>query len=103
MGSAPVPAGRPEVSVILPAHNEAATIGAIVRDCLSAVTQAKEIIVVDDGSLDRTAAEAEAAGARVIRLVPNRGKGRALRRGIEESAGAVLVFLDADGQDDPNE
>ena len=95
--------GCARVSVILPAHNEAATIAAVVRDCQAAVMPLNEIIVIDDGSVDRTADAAEEAGARVIRLGHNHGKGHALRLGIEQSAGDVLVFLDADGQDDPFE
>jgi glycosyltransferase involved in cell wall biosynthesis len=91
------------VAVLLPAYNEAGTIGGVIRRCQRALPQASEILVVDDGSTDATAEQAEAAGARVIRLERNRGKGHALRVGIERSAGEVLVFLDADGQDDPDE
>lgn len=62
--------------------------------------------MVDDGSSDDTAALAEAAGAEVLRQVPNQGKGAALRRGfmhaIQQGAAAVLT-LDADGQHDPDE
>ena len=93
----------PSVSVVLPAFNEARTIGAVVRGCCAALPPASDILVVDDGSSDATAARAEEAGARVIRLGQNRGKGGALRLGIERSTGEVLVFLDADGQDDPAE
>lgn len=93
----------PRISIVLPAHNEAETIAPVVRRCRAAVPDA-EILVIDDGSTDATAAGAEAAGAtRVVRLTPNRGKGNALRLGIDEARGAVLVFLDADGQDDPEE
>ena len=64
------------------------------------------VVVVDDGSTDDTAAQAEAAGATVIRQVPNQGKGAALRAGfrhaLEQGADAV-VTLDADGQHDPDE
>jgi glycosyltransferase involved in cell wall biosynthesis len=91
------------VSVILPAYNEDRTIAGIVAGCRAAVPTGSEIIVVDDGSVDATAARAEAAGARVIRVGRNRGKGHALRLGIERSSGAILVFLDTDGQDDPGE
>ena len=91
------------VSVILPAYNEDRTIAAIVAGCRAAVPAGSEIIVVDDGSVDATAARAEAAGARVIRLGRNCGKGHALRIGIEGSSAAILVFLDTDGQDDPGE
>jgi glycosyltransferase involved in cell wall biosynthesis len=95
--------GPPRVSVILPALNEAATIAEVVRSCRASVPRPHEIIVIDDGSTDATAAQAAAAGAEVIRLELNRGKGAALQLGIERSAGAVLFFLDADGQDDPGE
>ncbi len=93
----------PSISVVLPAFNEARTIGTIVRGCRAALPAASEVLVVDDGSTDATAACAEEAGARVIRLAQNGGKGNALRLGIERSTGEVLVFLDADGQDDPAE
>src|SRR2546425_5372676 len=66
--------GCARVSVILPAHNEAATIAAVVRDCQAAGVPFDEIIVIDDGSVDRTADAAEEAGARVIRLGHNHGK-----------------------------
>ena len=64
------------------------------------------VVVIDDGSTDDTAAQAEAAGATVIRQVPNQGKGAALRAGfrhaLDHGADAV-VTLDADGQHDPQE
>lgn len=64
------------------------------------------VLVVDDGSADGTATAAAAAGARVVRQIPNRGKGAALRAGfrlaLDEGAEAV-VTLDADGQHDPAE
>jgi glycosyltransferase involved in cell wall biosynthesis len=91
------------VSIILPAYNEERTITGIVAGCRNAAPAGSEIIVVDDGSVDATAARAETAGARVIRVGRNRGKGHALRLGIERSSGGVLVFLDTDGQDDPGE
>ena len=64
------------------------------------------VVVVDDGSTDDTAAAAEAAGATVLRQVPNAGKGAALRAGFRHAleAGAdAVVTLDADGQHDPAE
>ncbi len=93
-----------QVSVVIAAHNEAQTIGGVIEGCIAVLgEQLHELIVVDDGSTDETYLEARCRGARVIRLVPNRGKGVALRRGIEQSTGDWLVFLDADGQDDPAE
>lgn len=91
------------VSVVLAAHNEAATIAAVVRGCREHTPSLVEVIVVDDGSDDGTGRLAEEAGARVLRLARNQGKGAAIRRGIEDARGDVLVFLDADGQDEPAE
>ena len=91
------------VSVCLPARDEEITVGPIVARVRSSLVEAvplvDEVLVVDDGSRDRTAAEAGAAGARVVRRGPGDGppgKGQALRRAVEEAAGDVLVFLDAD-------
>jgi glycosyltransferase involved in cell wall biosynthesis len=64
---------------IVPAHDEAGRIGQVVQAVLS---QGLPVLVVDDGSSDGTGAEAEAAGARVLRLDPNRGKGAALKAGF---------------------
>jgi glucosyl-3-phosphoglycerate synthase len=95
-------AGR-RVSVCLPARDEAATVGAIVAIVQSALADGvglvDEVLVVDDGSTDATAAEAAGAGARVVRRGHGDGppgKGQALRRAVAEADGDVLVFLDAD-------
>lgn len=71
---------------------------AAVRDALCAVAAAGgvEIIVVDDGSSDRTAEAAATAGATVVRFVTNRGKGAAVRAGVLASAGRCVAFIDAD-------
>ncbi len=90
-------------AILIPAFNEAATIGAIVRACL-ALPGASRVIVVDDGSADATAAEAAAAGARVLPCRQNGGKGAALRAGMRAALAegvAFVVTLDADGQHDP--
>lgn len=91
------------VSVILAAYNEAGTIERIVRGCLEHTPGVCEVIVVDDGSRDGTGILAEQAGAMVERFSRNRGKGAAVRRGIEMASGDIFLFLDADGQDDPRE
>lgn len=91
------------VSLVIAAHDEAATLGEVVTRARAAVGEPIECIVVDDGSRDGTHLVAEAAGATVVRLWPNRGKGEALRAGISASQGQWLIFIDADGQDDPTE
>jgi glycosyltransferase involved in cell wall biosynthesis len=83
-----------EVSVVIPAYNEAARIGPVVR---AALQYADEVLVVDDGSSDETARLAEAAGARVIRQA-NAGYIAAVKRGFREARGQVLVTMDADGE-----
>ncbi|HRI70457.1 MAG TPA: glycosyltransferase family 2 protein [Polyangium sp.] len=91
------------VSVILAAFNESGTIEQVVQGCREHTPNLHEIIVVDDGSHDDTAQLAKKAGARVIRLSRNGGKGVAIRRGIADASGDVLLFMDADGQDEPRE
>jgi glycosyltransferase involved in cell wall biosynthesis len=89
-------------SVVIPAHDEAPVIGEIVRACRD-VEGVDEVIVVDDASRDDTAAVATAAGATVLRLEHNVGKGVAVRTGAAVATGDVLVLLDGDGQDPPRE
>jgi glycosyltransferase involved in cell wall biosynthesis len=87
---------------VIPAHDEAARIGRVV----AAAARHLPVLVIDDGSSDDTAAAAEAAGARVIRQVPNQGKGAALRAGFRaalESDAEAVITLDGDGQHDPAE
>jgi glycosyltransferase involved in cell wall biosynthesis len=91
------------VSVVIPAHNEARTIADVVRGCAATTPGVVEVIVVDDGSADDTATFAKLAGAKVVRLEKNLGKGLAMQHGIREARGDILVFIDADGQDDPTE
>jgi glycosyltransferase involved in cell wall biosynthesis len=87
-------------SVVIPAFNEADSIGVVVRD-LAAAAPWLEILVVDDGSTDETGAHAAAAGARVIRHPYNKGNGAAVKSGIRQSAGAFILIADADGQHRP--
>ncbi len=93
----------PSVSFVIAAFNEAPTIGAVIAGIRTHTSNLLEVIVVDDGSADETGAVAAATGATVIRLPRNRGKGEALRAGIRAATGDVLMFIDADGQDDPAE
>ena len=92
------------IAVILPALNEAGKIGRAVSRMPRPLVD--EVLVVDDGSTDGTAAEAEAAGARVLRHPANRGVGAAIRTGIDwgQAHGIALTGIMAgDDQDDPNE
>ena len=84
-----------QVAVIVPAYEEAATVGAVVA-VARAHPAVGEVVVVDDGSRDATAARAAAAGARVVRLSHNRGKAQAMDRGVEETTAPWLLFIDAD-------
>ncbi len=98
------PAPRPgAVSAVLAAYNEGPTVARVVEALRAAVPGLLEIFVVDDGSTDDTSDRARAAGAEVIRLPSNRGKGYALRAGFEAARGELLLTIDADGQDDPAE
>ncbi len=93
---------KSHLSVIIPALDEEEPIGAVVRACL-ATGLPNEVIVVDNGSTDATAARAMAAGARVVPA--RRGYGRACAAGIAaaDELSEILVFLDGDGSDCPEE
>jgi glycosyltransferase involved in cell wall biosynthesis len=88
------------VSVIIPAMNEGAAVGDVVRD-LAALASWREILVIDDGSSDDTAAKAEAAGARVLRHPYNKGNGAAVKTGLRHATGEYVLIVDGDGQHQP--
>jgi glycosyltransferase involved in cell wall biosynthesis len=90
------------VSIVIPAFNEAAAIGDVVRE-LAAAAPWKEILVIDDGSTDDTAAQAAAAGARVVRQPYNKGNGAAVKAGIRAAAGEHVLIMDGDGQHKPSD
>ncbi|MBI5135103.1 glycosyltransferase [Candidatus Uhrbacteria bacterium] len=83
------------VSCIIPAWNEAATIGALV-DIAAHHPLISEVIVVDDGSTDSTANIARTAGATVIRNNRNIGKAQSMDRGVAAARNDMILFLDAD-------
>ena len=96
----PAAPNPPELSIVLPAKNEQAAVGQTVEKILRAWPEA-EVIVVNDGSSDNTAQVAAAAGARVISQPYSMGNGAAIKTGARAARGAVIVFMDADGQHDP--
>jgi glycosyltransferase involved in cell wall biosynthesis len=90
------------ILAVIPAYNEAQGIARVVEGAKLHLP----VLVVDDGSADETAAQAEMAGATVLRQIPNQGKGVALRAGFRWALAReyeAVVTLDADGQHDPAE
>lgn len=87
-------------SIVIPAYNEAPSIGPLVT-ALRASAAWHEILVVDDGSRDGTADAAAAAGAHVIRHPYNMGNGAAVKSGIRRASGEYILIVDADGQHQP--
>jgi len=90
------------ILALIPAYNEAQQIASVVTRALEHLP----VLVVDDGSKDDTAAQAEHSGATVLRQVPNQGKGAALRAGFRQAINEgyeAVITLDADGQHDPTE
>jgi glycosyltransferase involved in cell wall biosynthesis len=88
---------------IVPSYQAEKTVGSVVEGLRRHVA---EVIVVDDGSTDRTSEEAERGGARVVRLRTNAGKGAAIRAGLAlvlPTDATHVAFVDADGQHDPDD
>jgi glycosyltransferase involved in cell wall biosynthesis len=91
---------RREVSVIIPAFNEGPHVAEQVREVERVLSESGwtyEIIVVDDGSTDDTAARADATGVRVLRRARNRGYGAALKLGVQRARYGYILITDADG------
>lgn len=83
------------VSAVIPAFNEADTVGEAISSAIGH-PDILEVIVVDDGSTDDTARVAETAGARVVRLDRNHGKAGALEAGVRAARHDIILFVDAD-------
>jgi glycosyltransferase involved in cell wall biosynthesis len=89
-----------QTSIVIPAFNEAASIGSVVRELASAARWL-EILVIDDGSTDETGARAAESGARVVRHPYTKGNGAAVKSGIRQATGVFVLIVDADGQHRP--
>jgi glycosyltransferase involved in cell wall biosynthesis len=96
----------PDITIIIPAYREEKVISDVVGGIcrvMDATGRDYEVIVVDDGSDDETAGEAAKAGARVISHPYNIGNGAAVKTGIRNAKGKILVTLDGDGQHSPED
>ena len=97
-------ASRPELSIVIPAFNEELRLPATLERIAAWLKDSRreaEVLVVDDGSRDRTAAVAESFQGKIptLRVVPNgvnRGKGYSVRHGVQEARGKIVLFTDAD-------
>lgn len=90
------------ISVIIPAKNESATVGEVVKGALNLGLNL-EVVVVDDGSNDETALIASGEGATVISHPYSMGNGAAVKSGVRAASGEFLVFMDGDGQHSPSD
>jgi glycosyltransferase involved in cell wall biosynthesis len=92
--------GKEGVSVIIPAFNEEKAVAGVIRSVRLSLRRARvphEILVVDDGSRDGTARQAESAGAQVVPMGENRGYGASLKAGMRHAKNNLIAILDADG------
>ncbi len=92
-----------KISIIIPAHNESESIGGIIRKIFQIMGNECEVILVDDGSNDRTAEEAESAGCIVIKHPYRMGNGAAIKTGIRNASEDIVVLMDGDGQHNPED
>lgn len=91
-----------KISVVLPAKNESGAIGETIK-AIYLLKIVDEVLVINDGSTDSTKQVAEQAGAKVITHPYSKGNGAAIKTGARESLGDVIIFMDADGQHDPQD
>ncbi|MDD4358171.1 MAG: glycosyltransferase family 2 protein [Smithellaceae bacterium] len=95
---------KPEITILIPVYQEAEIIASVIQEVRTTMDQTRrpyEILVIDDGSKDETASRAVSAGARVVSHPYNIGNGAAIKTGIRQSKGKILVTMDGDGQHDP--
>ena len=90
-------------SIIVPVYNEEGNIGSLIDKINNKLENNDELIVVNDGSTDNTEVEIKSKNCILISLLENKGKGFAMRKGILQATGDLIIFMGGDGQDDPNE
>ena len=90
------------ISVVLPAKNESGAIGDTIKSIIL-LGLVDEILVVNDGSTDNTQQVAESAGAKVVAHPYSKGNGAAIKTGARTATGDIILFMDADGQHDPQD
>ena len=96
----------PLISVIIPSFNEERTVGTVIENTISVVESLGnpyEIILVDDGSTDRTKEMAQKYKTTLLTNGGNMGKGTALRKGFKQASGDIIVTIDSDGEHDPKD
>jgi len=92
-----------KLSVVVPVFNEEKNILNLLNKIKSNISTSDEIIVVEDGSSDKTIDEIKNFECKLIKHEKNLGKGQSLIDGINSAKGDIILFLDSDGQDDPKE
>ncbi len=90
-------------SIIIPVYNEEGNIGSLIDKVNLELEDTDELIIVNDGSIDNTENEIKQKNCELITLNKNKGKGFAMRAGINKAKGETIVFMGGDGQDDPKE
>jgi glycosyltransferase involved in cell wall biosynthesis len=96
-------ADRCQLSIVIPVFNEAGNLENLIRKIKALNLPSVEIVVVDDGSTDDSSAIATRLGSRVVRHPYNIGNGAAIKSGIREARGKLLVLMDGDGQHPPED
>ncbi|MFQ5454851.1 MAG: glycosyltransferase family 2 protein [Nitrospirota bacterium] len=91
------------ISVIIPVYNEEMNISTVVKGVKRIIGEDDEILVINDGSTDKTKEIADAAGAKVISHHDNIGNGAAVKTGIRSAKGDIIVLIDGDGQHNPDD
>lgn len=90
-------------SIIVPVYNEQGNIGNLISKISMVINSGDELIIIDDGSTDKTSDEIKNHKCNLISLDKNMGKGYAMRKGIQAAKGEYIIFMGGDGQDDPYE